>query len=396
MPTPQAVENVDTVSVGTLGSFGFTAGLPEKLKAVRVKPRLNAWPSTVWSHRLRLAAAVVGGSALLTLIETVQYHVASLSTGVRVTWWVAFQTTFPSWLMFALLAPAILSLAGRFTLERQSRVRSILVHALAAITYGFVHLIGVVLIRFTLRPAPGNLVKFFRFDFSGFFALDVFNYVAVVAIFLAAHYYRQYRDRELAASKLRLRALRAQLDPHFIFNTLNAISALAMTGDQKAVPEMLSRFSDLLRSVLRDGADDEIPLAVEKAFIENYLALQQVRYGDRLKCEVAFARETLDAMVPALILQPLIENAIRHGIGDKTSGGQLEIRASHSSGFLNLEVHDNGPGFPPDGPLVGVGLSNTRERLEQLYGAECRIAYLRAPSHGASVRLSFPLRWRPS
>jgi len=387
------VEAIGAPAAGAAGSLSVADSLSERFVDFRAKSRAHALRSTVLTRRLRLAATVVGASALLTGIETVQYYMASLSTGARVTWRIAFQTTFPSWLMFALLAPAILSLAGKFTLEGQSRLRSALVHTLAAITYSFLHLTGVVLIRFMLKPAPGNLVRFLRFDFSAFFALDVFNYVAVVAIFLAAHYYRQYRDRELAASKLRLKALRAQLDPHFIFNTLNAISALAMTGDQRAVAEMLSRFSDLLRAVLRDGAGDELPLSVEKEFIENYLALQQVRYGDRLKCDLAFAPDALDAMVPALILQPLIENAIRHGIGNKTSGGRLEIRANRSGRLLNLEVRDNGPGFPLDGPVAGVGLSNTRERLEQLYGAECQIEFLRA-STGACVRLTLPLRWR--
>ena len=355
MSDSQLVERLDPQSPPAV-RIRFADTIWEKFDALWAKPGVLTGRSEILTRRLRLAATVVGASALLNAIETFQYYMASLSTGARVTWRVAFQTTFPSWLMFAALAPAILSLAGKFTLERQSRFRSAVVHTVAAITYGFVHLIGVVLIRFMLQPAPGNLVWFVRLDFAGFFPLDVFNYVAVVAIFLAAHYYRQYRDRELAASKLRLKALRAQLDPHFIFNTLNAISALAMTGDQKAVAEMLSRFSDLLRAVLRDGAGDELPLAIEKAFIENYLALQQIRYGDRLKCDLSFAADALDAMVPALILQPLIENAIGHGIGNKTSGGRLQVLATRNGRRLNLEVRDNGPGFPADGPAVGVRL----------------------------------------
>jgi sensor histidine kinase YesM len=225
------------------------------------------------------------------------------------------------------------------------------------------------------------------------------TYWAIVGVYLAFHYHREYRDRELSALKLqtslteaRLQALRAQLNPHFLFNTLNAISALALKGDQAGVTEMLGRLSDLLRMALEEEHAQEIPLSREIDFLDRYLVLQRVRFADRLAVNKNIAPETLNALVPPMILQPIVENAIVHGVGARRGRAQLDVVAARDNGLLRLEVHDNGPGFADARQQFGIGLGNTRARLEQLYGTEQRLEYGSAPDGGAWVSITLPFR----
>jgi hypothetical protein len=221
-------------------------------------------------------------------------------------------------------------------------------------------------------------------------------YWIVVTIVRASTLYRRSQERERQALELqsrlaeaKLQALRMQLHPHFLFNTLNAISTL-VHKDAQAADEMIGNLSELLRATL-DTTEQEIPLRQELAFLDRYLEIQQVRFGNRLQIEKEIDAASLEGRVPTLILQPLVENAIRHGIEPQTGKGILAIRARRANTRLLLTVRDNGGGKKP-GPQLseGIGLANTKARLQELYGGEASLALNNTTQGGCSVELELP------
>lgn len=230
---------------------------------------------------------------------------------------------------------------------------------------------------------------------------DAIIYAGIVAAAYAFDYSRRYRMRELQASQLetqlaqaQLQALKTQLQPHFLFNALNAISALVQK-DPDAADRMIARLGDLLRQTLQMNGTQEVPLREELGLVEKYIDIQRTRFRERLQVIYSVAPETLDVPVPNLILQPLVENAIRHGISGRASGGVLKIRAARAGEELSIEVADDGCGFPAladAGMPEGVGLSNTRARLSRLYGGADRLSLSNGEEGGAVVRMSIPIR----
>jgi sensor histidine kinase YesM len=214
-------------------------------------------------------------------------------------------------------------------------------------------------------------------------------------------FYRRYRERELRASQLETRLAQAQLDalkmqlhPHFLFNTLNSISVL-MADDVKAARRMLTRLSELLRASLENVGADEVLLKEELEFLKNYLEIEQTRFQDRLTVRMKVEPAVLDARVPNLILQPLVENAIRHGIAPRAHPGLIEIRAQRLNGMVQLQVLDNGAGLgsaTPQNVLKGIGLSNIQARLKQYYGSDHRFEMREANGGGLEVTIAIPFR----
>lgn len=241
--------------------------------------------------------------------------------------------------------------------------------------------------------------------------MNLLTYWAVVGVSHAFYYYNRYRDREVAASRLeaqlagaRLELLRAQLHPHFLFNTLHAISEL-MHEDVERADLMLTHLSELLRLALENAGAHEVPLREELDFLHRYLEIQQMRFQDRLSVRVEAEPEALDACVPYLILQPLVENAIRHGVATREAPGRVEVRATRrapgpedpafpngAAHVLRLEVRDDGPGLPAGGAGLreGLGLTNTRVRLRELYGPAQRCEITNIPGGGLCVSLEIP------
>jgi LytS/YehU family sensor histidine kinase len=248
-----------------------------------------------------------------------------------------------------------------------------------------------------LGPRP------FSVQFWGMSSLNFLFYGLLLGIAHLGLYYRRYREREQAAEQLarglteaRLQALKMQLQPHFLFNTLNAISAL-IPAEAKAAKRMLARLGDLLRITLEHEETQEVTLREELAFLEPYLEIEQARLGDRLTVVMKIAPETLDARVPHLILQPLVENAVRHGIAARIEPGRVDISASRGPDdrFLQLEIKDDGRGVDRENEVrtrKGVGLSNIRSRLEQLYGSEHRFRLVNRGEGGVLVQISLPYR----
>ena len=237
--------------------------------------------------------------------------------------------------------------------------------------------------------------------------LDILTYAVLLGAVQAQAYFRALQAREREARELalstarleaqlaeaRLAALRMQLQPHFLFNALNAISAL-IHSEPDVADRMLERLSDLLRHVLQHDGAPELPLRQELEIVESYLAMQQMRFGERLRVERELDPESLDACVPALILQPLVENAIRHGIELRAGSGHLVLRAQKRHGLLYLEVEDDGPGVSEESESrsFGIGLANARARLEQLHGAAAALDIERVPHGGTRVIVGMP--WR--
>jgi two-component sensor histidine kinase len=223
-------------------------------------------------------------------------------------------------------------------------------------------------------------------------------YLGVLAAGLARTYSLRYQARRQQAVALqarlaeaRLDALRRQLDPHFLFNTLNAISSL-VERDPRGVRRMVARLAELLRASLDRADRPEIPLRDELALLERYLDIMRVRLQDRLEVSVEVDERVLDTPVPTLLLQPLVENAIRHGIEKRTDGGRIWIEGAESAGTLTLRVRDNGPGAAVEAAEDGVGLWNTRARLQQLYGSAHRFTLGPAEGGGTVAEVQLPIR----
>jgi LytS/YehU family sensor histidine kinase len=212
-------------------------------------------------------------------------------------------------------------------------------------------------------------------------------------------YYQGYRKSELRSAELaaklaetQLQVLRMQLHPHFLFNTLNSIATL-IHRDPDGADRMTARLSDLLRLTLENVGVQEVPLARELEFLESYLEIERIRFSDRLMVRIDAAPDTLDASTPYLILQPLVENAIRHGIAVRSSPGCVIIRSTRNGEMLSLEVIDDGPGIRSEAVLRnGVGISSTRARLEKLYSEAHRFELINAEEGGLVVKLAFPFR----
>lgn len=285
--------------------------------------------------------------------------------------------------------PLILWLARRFPIDRQRWIASSLVHFAASCVISFLLLGLYTLITSALgltEPGP-SLWQGFRSQLVGTFHSEVLTYWMVIGISHGLDYYRKYRERELRAAQLetrlaqaRLDALRMQIHPHFLFNTLNSISVL-MSEDVTAARRMLTRLSDLLRASLENATNHEVSLKEELEFLNNYLQIEQTRFQDRLTVRMDIDPAVLSASVPNLILQPLVENAIRHGIAPRAQAGVINISAARENGMVRLRISDNGPGLGSSATTGGIGLTNTQARLDQLYGANHKFE-MRSGEHG--------------
>jgi hypothetical protein len=306
-------------------------------------------------------------------------------------------------LPWAIWIPATLLILRRAAVAGTLRGRRLAGHiALAlAIAVGFGAANGA-LSHAARRPNdPPTLAGELRMGVIDWLPFQPLVYAGVLATGIAIDAARRRRDAEVGRAQLetqlayaQLSALRAQLQPHFLFNTLNAAVALARAGDAEATARVLVLLGELLRQLLRRDAPQEVPLRDELALLETYLEIQRVRFGDRLQIGWAVADEVRDALVPQLVLQPLVENALQHGIATRTRAGRLDITAARHGDRLRLAVCDDGPGVAPGfsiGDASGVGLRNTRERLHRLYGERGELALATAGDR-TTAAIDLPLR----
>lgn len=333
-----------------------------------------------------------------------------LVPGVAHGWVAAVVGNMPWWLLWALLTPTIFRLAARFRLDGPRWLASALGHLVAGTVLSLVHVLvaGVLYYYTNTRGGPvagpwGQVESIL----DAYLVVNLMTYSAVVGAWHALEFARRAREREVTALHLeartaslerqmaetRLGMLRMQLDPHFLFNSLNGVSGLVRRGEAAAAIEMIARLGDLLRLSLEQRDAHEVTLAREIECLELYLAVERARLGDRLRVEWDVEPGALGAPVPAFILQPLAENAVRHGIAKLPGGGRVRISARRSGRALQLVVADSGPGLrgrDGEGP-GGIGLANARARLAQLHGDAAGLRIGNGLGGGAIVTVTLPL-----
>ena len=307
------------------------------------------------------------------------------------------------WVILGALTPITYSLSRRFPLRHPHLARNVLTHAAGALALCVAWAGAGVAMRILLGttwegvPLSRHLASWTLISLPW----SVFIYFAVLGCMHAFAYFVEARERETQAARLtaqlaeaRLGALRMQLHPHFLFNSLNAITVLVRDQRTREATTMLELLSDVLRQVLRTDPTHEIPLSQELRFLEQYLAIEQVRFSDRLTISFVVDDDVRNAAVPGFILQPLVENALRHGLANRSEAGRVEIEARRDGVELVLAVRDNGVGLPPDGErrAEGLGLSNTRERLATIYGGRARLDLAANPSGGTTATVRLPYR----
>jgi anti-sigma regulatory factor (Ser/Thr protein kinase) len=322
--------------------------------------------------------------------------------------WRIFSWGILTWLAWAPLTPAIVWLARRYSLVGETWKRNIGIHFPAFLLISALHSAAATAVPLWIQPfdnmgdSPKSFWPRFLGRVQGSFGSDLLVYGAVIGVFYALDYYRKYREREFLASRLeaqlaqaQLDALRMQLHPHFLFNTLNSIVGLVRDNKNSAAVSMLVGLSDLLRHTLDHSTRHEVELREEINFIKLYLSIQEVRFSDRLRIELDIDPRTTKALVPNLILQPLTENALRHGIGRSADSGLVGISSAVEDDHLRLTVYDEGAGLPDDWQLkgsAGIGLANTAARLQQLYDNDHEFDIRNRDGGGVEVVIVMPLQ----
>ncbi len=306
--------------------------------------------------------------------------------------------------LWALATPLVVFAAARLPIERNNWIRSALVHLPISIVLSCVVTALGHIVNWLYWSWPAG--KPFFYTRMGRFVIANFSegmgiYLLIAITSYAFSYYRRYRESQVRALQLeaqlsqsQLQALKMQLHPHFLFNTLHSISAL-LNKDPEAARKMITRLGDFLRLTLENSGSQEVTLEQEMEFLRCYLDIQRIRFQDRLLTRIDIAQPTLDAKVPNLILQPIVENAIRHGIAPRSTPGLIEIESKQRNGVLRIEVRDNGPGLPSHRISEslfkrGLGLANTETRLERLYGAAHLFDLSNNPDGGLIVTLEIP------
>jgi signal transduction histidine kinase len=342
---------------------------------------------------------------IVVIVEAAQYYASQFVEQHTFPLGLAIRRACEEWYPWAFLTVGILWVARRWNLEREGMKRWILGHLGTCVVVALVYFTVYAWFLSGQKSVMDGSTFVFGSVFKKlvifYFHVTLVIYWAIVLGYQSWGYYQQSRERERQASALatelvrtRLEVLRMQLNPHFLFNTLHTISALIHESPEDA-DRIVARLSELLRVSLEQSDSQEVPLRQELSFLERYLQIEQTRFQDRLAVEMEIESGLDNILVPSLILQPLVENAIRHGIEPREDSGRVKIGARRLNGKLELKVSDNGPGLAESEAAPsreGVGLSNTRSRLSHLYGADHQFELTPASGGGLEVRLLIPCR----
>ena len=359
---------------------------------------------TPTSARIPFRVIVAVATALGFFSAFAAFYFVSTFTDKQDTFGLLLLLNLGYWYSWVVLTPGILWLTRRFPFDRAAWKTSIPVHIVGVVAAVSAHVVMAVASRMAIYWLAGQRLDtwlheaqemlFLNFDW------EMMTYWTIVGVGTAMRYMHEARVRELSAAQLetrlveaRLHTLQRQMQPHFLFNTLNTISAL-MHRDVEAADAMIARLSDLLRMSLQRVGVQEVPLKEELDFLSKYLEIEQTRFRDRLTVVFDVQADTLDALVPNLLLQPLVENAIKHGIGPRPTPGQITVRARRNGALLELDVQDNGVGLSAARLTDfnrGVGLSNTRSRLDHLYGSLHRFEFRQPAEGGLLVCIAIPM-----
>jgi two-component system, LytTR family, sensor kinase len=340
---------------------------------------------------------------LLGLFMTIQIYV-SLSQSGKGDLTSAFLVSFSYSYSWFFLSPLILNLIQKLPITKEKWIKHIIIFLIVGIIFVFCTL-GIyryfIWLIIDSQTKPFKIWEMFQSILMNF-DYGLISYLLNILIIFLIDYYRRFRERELTTSQLetqliqaQMQSLKMQLHPHFLFNTLHAIGVLVRKNDNEIALKMLTGLSDLLRHTLTTFNTDEVPLYQEIQILNLYLDIQQIRFQDRLRIRVNIPPETENINIPNLILQPLAENAIQHGISKLSSAKRIDISASKNDNFLTIVISDDGPGLPDDWERLkqnGIGLINTEFRLQKIYGESFKLNLRNNQYGGASVILSLPLR----
>jgi len=358
-----------------------------------------------WRRRWPRILIIWGIWTIIGIVFTLQYYFTSFRSQRPVLFTDSLYLQMTWSYLWALATPLVLWLTTRIPIERHNWLRSSLIHLPLSILLSVaLTAIGHVIVWLHWDWAMGKPFSFERMTrfVIGNFSEGMGMYLLIALIAYAFSYYRRFQAGELRTLRLeaqlsqaQLQALKMQLHPHFLFNTLHSISAL-LNQQPEAARTMITRLGDFLRLTLENSGTQEVTLQKEMEFLQCYLEIERVRFQDRLRTRVDVSPPALDAKVPNLILQPIVENAIRHGIAPRSTPGLIEILAKPQNGSLRIQIRDNGPGLPVDRPpekifTKGLGLANTERRLDRLYGAAHRFELVNDPEGGLVVTLEIPL-----
>ena len=350
---------------------------------------------------VRLTLKLLGFAAFWTLVGlafAAQFYMSSNLLGRSITWVEAITYSLGDWYVWALLSMPIVWFARRFPPEAGAAWRTAGIHLAAALVFSLAWVVLRALVgqaHSWVLDEPVTFSEVFRPLLVRMLPFDLLIYGVIISVSHAIDYYRKYHERTVHTLELekhlaeaRLQALLRQLKPHFLFNTLNGIASL-MHSDVDAADRMLVRLAELLRLTMSHPGQPLTRLKDEITFIEKYLEIERIRFRNRLSVTIDVDPAALDAQVPSLILQPLVENAIRHGIEPHARQGRIELAARREPGTVILTVRDNGAGEPAGGfTREGIGLGNTRARLRELYGEKHRFELANHPDGGLIVRVT--------
>lgn len=334
------------------------------------------------------------------ILSTVETEMFARQAGHPIAVWRAFVGEAPQWFGWAALTPLIIRLGVRFAL-RPLRAPALAVHAAASVGAGLLIAGCDALVNAWVRPSTASLLVSTRDWFLGSLPATTLVYFAIVVASYAWRSSMRLREREREAAALhaelrdaQLGALRMQLQPHFLFNSLNAVMALVRDRETERAIRALSLLSDVLRATVNSGDSHETTLASEIDFVTRYLSIEQVRFDDRLRVSFDVPASLGDASVPVFMLQPFVENALKHGVLRERGGNEIRISAAAEGATLVLRVSDDGRGLPPAGSApCGIGIANARRRLDRMYGAAATLTVADGQSgRGVEVTIRLPLR----
>lgn len=337
-----------------------------------------------------------------------QLHFNGLKNGVDSDWLIVFRDQIPIWYFWALFTPFLLYLVNRYPLRMENLWRPVLAYAIFGLVFLFVAtnltLIYMFITHGYLDLSTTNYAEYSPYFFSRL-ANDTLIYVFTLAVIITIHSYglRKRQELDMALMQLRndrlnnqltkaqLQALKLQLNPHFLFNTLHTISSLTLIGDRKTSANITTRLGDFLRRTLDYEEQQLVTLAKELEFFDLYLDIESIRFKDRLTIEKQIDHDLLAAKVPNLILQPLVENAVKHGIARNKGPGLIRLEIKKAAGFLRVKIYNDGPLL--NGHITeGIGLSNIQQRLEKLYGSDFDFSLDNDVSgNGVNSNLSIPI-----
>ena len=351
-------------------------------------------------RRVRLAM-IWGIWTVVALFFSTQVYMMYYSGNQPIPYFKGFLVQASACYLWALVTPLVLWLARRYRIDRNNWQKKVFFHVVLSVFLSSALIVTHFVLYMSIMGKTSRITPYWAFDYM-YFNLDrwLLVYWFIFLMSHASNYYQSYREGELKASELRtqlaqsqLEALRMQVHPHFLFNTLHSISAL-LSKDTEAARKMISRLGDFLRLTLESGGTMEVTLQQELEFLKGYLEIERIRFQDRLTTEIHVDPEVLNVRVPNLILQPIVENAMRHAVA-RSNAGLVEITATPRNGAVRIEVKDNGPGITSDPRAItrtsrGVGLANTQARLTCLYGSAAKFELRNRPSGGLTVMLEVP------